>query len=329
MAGFRNILGHEQVIAAMQNAIMLGKVSHAYILNGEAGSGKKILAEAFAMTLQCEKGAKEPCMECRSCKQALTKNQPDIIYIHHEKPNTISVEDIRKQVNDDVAIKPYSSPYKIYIIDEAEKMNTAAQNALLKTIEEPPAYVVLLLLTANADSFLPTIRSRCITLEIHPVRDEDVQKYLIEVLKVPQEKAAICTAFAQGNVGKAARLSGSEDFNEIKEGAVELLKRLHEIDIYELVAAVKQITKYKLEIEDYFDLFLVWYRDVLLYKATKEVNQLTFRDEFYDIKKQADISSYEGINEMIQALEKAKKRMEANVNLELVLELMLLTVKEN
>ena len=157
MAGFKDIIGHEQIIEHLQNAISMDKVTHAYILNGPDRSGKMMLAEAFAMALQCEKGGSEPCLACHSCKQAESHNQPDIIYVKHEKPNTISVDDIRTQVNNDIVVKPYSSRYKIYIIDEAEKMNQQAQNALLKTIEEPPAYAVLLLLTTNADLFLPTI----------------------------------------------------------------------------------------------------------------------------------------------------------------------------
>ena len=132
MAGFQEILGHEQIIEHFKNAITMDKVSHAYILNGPDLSGKRMLAEAFAMTLQCEKKGTEPCMECHSCKQTIGRNQPDIIYLQHEKPNTISVDDIRTQINNDIVVKPYSSPYKIYIIDEAEKMNVQAQNALLK-----------------------------------------------------------------------------------------------------------------------------------------------------------------------------------------------------
>ena len=136
MAGFKDIIGHKQIIEHLENAIKMDKVSHAYIFNGADKSGKKMLAEAFAMALQCENQENKPCMECRSCKQAMDHNQPDIIYVSHEKPNTIGVDDIRLQVNNDIVIKPYSSKYKIYIIDEAEKMNIQAQNALLKTIEE-------------------------------------------------------------------------------------------------------------------------------------------------------------------------------------------------
>lgn len=329
MGKFSNIIGHEKIITYFQNAITMDKVSHAYILNGADRSGKMMLAEAFATALQCEKGGPQPCQECRSCKQAAGRNQPDIIYVTHEKPNTLGVEDIRRQVNDDIVLKPYSSRYKIYIIDEAEKMNVQAQNALLKTIEEPPAYAVLLLLTTNADSFLPTILSRCVRLDLKAVADEKIRRFLIDEKQVPDYQADICVAFAQGNVGKAIQLAGSEKFNEMKNSALQLIKRLDEIDLYEMTEAIKQITEYKLEISDYFDLIMIWYRDVLLYKATADANQLVFQEEIYNIKKKASKSSYEGIEQVLEDLEKAKVRLRANVNFELVIELLLLSIKEN
>ena len=288
-----------------------------------------MLAEAFAAALQCEEKGMEPCGNCRSCKQAAGRNQPDILYVSHEKPNTISVDDVRKQINDDIALKPYSSKFKIYIVDEAEKMNVQAQNALLKTMEEPPSYAVILLLTVNADSFLPTILSRCVRLDLKPVSDEKIRKYLIEQKQVSKDQADICVAFAQGNVGKAIRLSDSENFNEMKNSAISLIKRLDEIDLHGMMEAVKKITDYKLEINDYFDFIMIWYRDVLLYKATADANRLIFRDEVYSIKKAASHSSYEGIETILTALDKAKDRLRANVNFELLIELLLLTIKEN
>lgn len=329
MAGFKDIIGHEQIIEHLQNAIAMDKVSHAYIINGPDKSGKMMLAEAFAMTVQCEKGGRDACLECHSCKQALGRNQPDIIYVSHEKPNTISVDDIRTQVNNDIVIKPYSSRHKIYIIDEAEKMNVQAQNALLKTIEEPPAYAIILLLTTNADNFLPTILSRCVSLNIKAVPDETVEKYLMSNWQIPDYQAQICVAFAQGNVGKAIQLASSSDFNELKASVLQLVKRLHEIDLYELTEAVKQIGEYKLQINDYFDLMMVWYRDVLYFKATGDVNGLIFKDEVYDIKRRAEKSSYNGIEQIIEALQKAQLRLSANVNFDLVMELLLLTIQEN
>lgn len=329
MAGFKDILGHEQIISHLQNAITMDKVSHAYIINGPDKSGKRMLAEAFAAALQCERGDGEACGECHSCKQAEGRNQPDIIYVSHEKPNTISVDDVRAQVNNDIVIKPYSSKYKIYIVDEAEKMNVQAQNALLKTIEEPPAYAVILLLTTNADTFLPTILSRCVTLNIRAVPDETIKKFLMKNCQVPDYQADVCVAFAQGNVGKAIQLASSEDFNELKAAALQLMKRVRDIDLYEMTEAVKQIGEYKLQINDYFDLMMIWYRDVLMFKATGDVNNLIFKDEVYDIKRQAEKSSYNGIEEILRALAKAQIRLNANVNFDLVIELLLLTIKEN
>lgn len=329
MAGFKDILGHEQIISHLQNAITMDKVSHAYIINGPDNSGKRMLAEAFAAALQCEKGGSEPCGECHSCKQAEGRNQPDIIYVSHEKPNTISVDDIRGQVNNDIVIKPYSSRYKIYIVDEAEKMNVQAQNALLKTIEEPPAYAVILLLTSNADAFLPTILSRCVTLNIKVVPDERIKKFLMSRYQVPDYQADVCVAFAQGNVGKAIQLASSEDFNELKTATLQLMKRVRDINLYEMTVAVRQIGEYKLQINDYFDLMMIWYRDVLMFKATGDVNGLIFKDEVYDIKRQAEKSSYNGIEQILQALRKAQVRLNANVNFDLVIELLLLTIKEN
>ncbi len=329
MAGFQDIVGQEQIKEHLQNALEGKKVSHAYIINGEKSSGKEFIANVFAMALQCAGDTVQPCQECRSCKQALNANQPDIIKVAHEKPGTISVDDIRVQINNDVAIKPYSSPYKVYIVNEAEKMTPQAQNALLKTLEEPPEYAVILLLAANVNSLLPTILSRCVVLHMKPVSDELVKKYLMEQLQVPDYKAEVCVAFARGNVGKAKALASSEDFENVKNEALSLLKYIRDMELYEMVAAIKKISDYKLDVNDYLDIMAIWYRDILLFKATKDANHLVFREEIQAIRKTAGRSSYEGIEAVIKALDKAKSRLNANVNFDLTMELLLLEIKEN
>ena len=226
MAKFTDIVGQEQLKEHLQNAIAMNKVSHAYIINGERNAGKEFIARVFAMALQCEKKEAEPCGECHSCKQALSNNQPDIIYISHEKPNTIGVEDIRAQINNDIVIKPYSSPRKIYIVNEGEKMTPQAQNALLKTLEEPPEYAVIVILTTNVEALLPTVLSRCVVLNMKPVSDALVKKYLMEQLGVPDYKANICVAFARGNIGKAKLLASSEEFEKVKDEAISLVKNI-------------------------------------------------------------------------------------------------------
>ena len=145
MTGFKDVVGRKDLVSYIQKAITQNQISHAYILNGERGSGKKMFAQLFAMRLQCERGGAEPCNECHSCRQALSGNHPDIIRVVHEKPNTISVDEVRVQINNDIMIRPYNGKYKIYIVPDADMMTPQAQNALLKTIEEPPEYAVIFL----------------------------------------------------------------------------------------------------------------------------------------------------------------------------------------
>lgn len=329
MASFQDIIGQEQIKEHLHNALELNKISHAYILHGEKSSGKEFIARIFAMTLQCEQGGVEPCNECRSCKQTLSYNQPDIIWVTHEKPGTIGVDDIRVQINNDIAIKPYSSKRKIYIVNDADKMTAQAQNALLKTLEEPPEYAIILLLVANINNLLSTILSRCVVLTMKPVKDELVKNFLMKELQVPDYKADVCVAFARGNIGKAKMLASSEEFDHIKADAVSLLKYIQDMEIQEIVSAIKKINEYKLEIGDYLDIIAVWYRDVLLFKATADANPVIFKEEIQAIRKVAERCSYEGIELVIEALDKAKKRLDANVNFDLVMELLLLTIREN
>lgn len=329
LTGFDGVVGHEEIISHLQNAIRLGKVSHAYIFGGEHGSGKKLLASLFAMTLQCQEHGIEPCMKCASCKKALNKNHPDIINITHEKPNSIGIDEIRDQLINDVGIKPYESPYKIYIVNDADKLTLQAQNALLKTIEEPPAYAVVMLLADNPDALLPTITSRCVILSLKPVGDRLVKDYLMDRMHIPDYQAEVQASFAQGNVGKAQQMANSAEFTELTENALRILKHSREMEVYELVDAIKIMSAEKQNIYDYLDLFTMWFRDVLLFKATKEVDNLVFKEEINYIKERASVSSYEGLEQIIDAIHIADSRLRANVNFDLVMELLFLTIREN
>lgn len=331
MAKFSDIIGQDGIKDYFKNAIKLQKVSHAYIVNGERCAGKEFIANIFAQALLCQNPGedREPCQECHSCKQALGNNHPDMIRVVHEKPNTIGVEDVRTQINHDIGIKPYSSPYKVYIMNEGEKMSPQAQNALLKTLEEPPQYAVILILTTNAAGLLPTILSRCVLLNMKPVGDNLVKEYLCSHMELPDYKADIAVAFARGNIGRAKLLAASEEFDNIKEEAITLLKYIKEMDLSDLLASVKKMGEFKVDINDYLDILSIWYRDVLLFKATNDVNHLIFKEEIQYIRKVADVSAYAGIEAILVALEKAKSRLNANVNFDLTMEMLLLTIKEN
>lgn len=324
---FQDIVGQEQITGHLQNAIRMGKVSHAYIIQGEAGSGKKLLADTFATTLQCEEGGIEPCGHCQSCKQAVSGNHPDIRRVTHEKAS-ISVDDIRLQLNNDILVKPYSRPYKVYIIDEAEKMTEQAQNAMLKTIEEPPEYAVIILLTVNAKLLLPTILSRCILLNVRPVARGQITKLLTERYGIAGFMAEVAADFADGVPGKAIAYAQSGEFVALKDEVIKLLRRLSDTPAEELYKKVKEWAGRKAELPDILSLMNLWYRDVLVMKSTGGSGRIIFREEERDLRDLAEQQSYLRLQECLEAIELTRQRLNANVNLEVSLEMLLYTMKE-
>lgn len=309
MLDYNQVIGHKSIKDHLQMAIENSRVSQAYIFSGEDGCGKKLLADIFAKTLLCEEGKSTPCNKCKSCLQMEGGNQPDLKYVTHEKA-TIGVDDIRIQLNNDILIKPFASKYKIYIIDEAEKMTEAAQNALLKTIEEPPQYAIILLLTTNTTKLLPTILSRCVTVPFKAVANGEIKKYLMERYTIPDYLAEISAGFCQGNVGRAIKYATSESFIESKDAILHMLKKIDDMELYEIMESIKQFSANKLEVEDYIDLMILWYRDVLLFKVTKDPNLLLYKNEYRAISRQAARHNYEGIENIIQAMDKAKIRLD-------------------
>ena len=345
---WNDVVGLTQLTDNLQNAIKHNKISHAYLIQGEKLSGKRMIADIFARALQCEAGkassehqetlfempseatGPRPCNQCRSCKQAINGNHPDIIYVTHEKPNVISVDNIRQQVNGDIAIKPYSGTYKIYIIDEAEKMNVQAQNALLKTLEEPPSYAVILLLATRAEAMLQTILSRCVVLNTKPVPDDLIKHYLMQKVEIPDYRASICASFARGNVGRAIELASNEVFDHMKSSVLGLLKHITELETNQIAAEVKKITEEKFDTNDYLDLCFIWYRDVLLYKACGGFGSscpVIFKEELTALESAAKYYHYEAIERIIHAIDRARSRIAANVNFDLTMELMFLDMK--
>ncbi len=319
---FSEIIGQDEIKKHLKSAIRMNQVSHAYIISGEKESGKRMLAEAFACTLLCDEKGEDACGTCKSCRQSVGHNNPDIIYVTHEKKE-LSVDDIRLQVNATVGLKPYSHDRKVYIIDDAEGMNERAQNALLKTIEEPPSYVTMLLLTTNENAFLPTILSRCIRLPLRPVQPEKIRKYIMDRYGLPDYRADMSIAFAQGNLGRAVSLATSEEFNEKKNAVTRLLRKVRDLEDYEITSEAQFFSEHKAELTDLLNLLQIWYRDVLLYKAVGERAGLIFKEDANYIRRQADSLSYREIERHFESIERAREAYRYNVNTDLVSEQLL------
>lgn len=326
---FSDVIGHDDLKKYMKMAINKEKVAHTYILNGESGSGKTILTNLFVLSLMCEmqNTDAEPCGECDACRKIQGNNHPDVITLQKEKKD-YRIEEVREQLNNDIGLRPYSSDKKIYIIPDAEKMTPLVQNAILKTLEEPPEYAIIILQTANVEGMLQTIKSRSVILQLKSVRDTQVIKYLMERERLPDYEAKICASFAQGNIGKAIKLARSASFREVKDQVITMMTEIRECRSDKMDIYIKNAVEIKSEILEYLDLVTIWIRDALIYKSTKNMNIIIFQQNITHIKKFTQVYSYDGLEKILKEIEVTKNRLKANVKFELAIELLLRTIKE-
>ena len=243
----------------------------------------------------------------------------------------MGVDDIREQINDDALIKPYGSPYKIYIIPKSDTMTVQAQNALLKTIEEPPSYAIFILLAANTDAFLPTILSRCVMLNAKTVSEGEIVNELKSKFGVGDYDAKVAASFAGGNIGKAEKLISSDSFKDSKDSVTDLIRNVANGGMDVIAKTVKDLNDYKDDkeaLKDYLDMIRVWFGDVLKFKTTKDDSELVFQESLVEIKQLADHVSFENINGILDEIEKAEERTKSNVGFDSNMEVMLLGIKE-
>ena len=292
MGAFDKLPDQKRAAAVLQRAILADRVSHAWLLTGSSPSDLQALALAFATTLQCSErapGTADACMMCRSCRQAIDSNHPDIRIWTHEKPKTFSVNEARDLVSD-VSIRPFSSERKVYIVPDAHLMRADAQNTLLKTLEEPPEYVVILLLAQSADAMLETIRSRC---------------QIVELAAKPVEYDPA-----------------------LRQIAENILLHISSWDLAQIRAVIKELEAYKVQADSLLGLFASWYRDVLYFKASMDPDTLLFPEYLSQIRSAAGSMSYEGIQSVLDNVCRALLRLRANVNFNLTMELLLLAMQD-
>lgn len=327
-----DIAGQTVALTHLKNALKKDQISQAYMLIGEPGMGKKTIAESFAESILCEErkpGEYEHCGKCRSCHQVETGNHPDCIFVTHEKPNLISVDEIREQLVSDVEIKPYQDSKKVYIVPDAEMMNEQAQNALLKTLEEPPEYAVIILLVANADLMLPTLLSRSIKLPLAPLPDQVIEEKLIKDYNIQKYRTSSIVKFARGNLGRAIEMSENDDFIEDKNTASDIMKKVVKTESYQWKDWIDELSKDKTRLPFFLGLFMDWYRDILMAKSGAGRERLMFADEESVITEEAGEYDYEGLKYCIEAIEDAQAKVRANVKLSLVLENLFNTLSLN
>lgn len=325
MYTFEEIRGNTPLVEQLRRSAASGRSSHAYLFLGGAGAGKRLIANTFAKALQCE-GEKRPCDSCKSCHAFNHGNHPDVIYFQPLKNGkTYTIEDVREQLLETVDLKPFQYEKKIYIIEKADTLNIQSQNALLKTLEEPPAHAVFLLLAERAEAFLPTILSRVVVMKIRPLSAETIADYLMQAGHLAEE-SHILSAYAQGRIGQALELVEDEGFREMRQdilGKLEVLPSMSEGDAYLLA---KEFEVYKNDLR-FLDIMELWYRDLLTAKSLREEGYLIQRDKkdaiFRAAKEPAAL-----LAKKAAAVRTARMRLAQNANFRLTMEVMLMDLKE-
>lgn len=323
---FSDFIGQDNIKTYFSDTAKNGKVSHSYILSGRKGTGRKTLARIFASSLLCENDEKKPCGVCRSCKMAFSGNHPDLITLTHEKKSVISVDEIRAQLISTISVKPYYGGKKIYIIPECELLRQEAQNALLKSIEEPPDFAVIIMITDNLSSLLPTVRSRSMELSFIPLSDSIVKDYLMKNTGADDKEASVCAAFAGGSIGMALTFRQSETFGEDLKKTVDFIKHSKSLPSNEIFSFAKEVCEDKENLLQILDIMLFMYRDILMYKTLKEEASLTFIDETEYIVSKARETDYEELSRVIRSTQELKERLKYNANAEAALDVLLLDI---
>lgn len=325
MYTFEEIRGNTPLVEQLRRSAASGRSSHAYLFLGGAGAGKRLIANTFAKALQCE-GEKRPCDSCKSCHAFNHGNHPDVIYFQPLKNGkTYTIEDVREQLLETVDLKPFQYEKKIYIIEKADTLNIQSQNALLKTLEEPPAHVVFLLLAERAETFLPTILSRVVVMKIRPLSAETIADYLMQAGHLAEE-SHILSAYAQGRIGQALELVEDEGFREMRQDILGKLEALPSMSEGEAYLLAKDLEGYKNDLR-FLDIMELWYRDLLTAKSLREEGYLIQRDKkdaiFRAAKEPAAL-----LAKKAAAVRTARMRLAQNANFRLTMEVMLMDLKE-
>jgi len=311
---FESIIGHNSIKNQISKSINSDKLSHAHLLVGEDGIGKSILARDIGLKI-------------------LGKNKDmqyvDLVEWRIEKnKSTIGVSSIRTLI-EEINKKPYEGDKKVIIIYEADKMTAQAQNALLKTIEEPPKNVTMLLLCENLEVILDTVKSRCQIHKLKSLTVDEIKEFLkINYPDLSLEEIRVIVAFSDGIPGKAEKFIEDDSFKNIRNITLEILLVLNKVGTEELIKYEKKLSNQKENFKEILTAFLSYIRDTIIYKEIEEENIIINIDKLLNIKELANIYSFNKLNGIINIINATRENLDRNVNPGLTFEVMLLKMQE-
>ena len=306
---FEKIIGQRFAKKYLSNSIKSNMISHAYMFEGPSGVGKNTMARELAATL----------LEMENLF-----NSPDYIEITPDG-NSIKIAQIRK-LQSDILVKPYKS-YKIYVIDEAQKMTVEAQNALLKTLEEPPKYAIIILITNNKESLLDTIKSRCEIIKFTPIPLVEVADYLTQT-GVDKNRASLLANFSRGSMQKAIELSESEDFHIMRDEVQKYVETFLTGSMLDIMDIQSSIEKYKDNITNVLDLIVNYFRDIMMVKENVDSSMIINLDRLVFIKNMSTKITYSQLSKIIDIIEETKNKLRSNCNFNISIQVMTLNIYE-
>lgn len=308
-----HFIGHERIIESLRKRILTGEISHAHIIVGEDGIGKSNLAKLLAINIL---GGHQD------------RNYVDIVNYRCKK-SSFGVDDVRDIV-DEVSKKPFEGDKKVIIIHDGNKMTVQAQNALLKTIEEPPRGVFIILLCESLELILDTIKSRCQIYKLTPLTKDEVKLYIerlgTENYSNEEIKAAI--SYSEGIPGKAEKFLKDSSLKDLRNLLIDLLYILVNGNLQKLLDFEVKILSYKDKKEEILNILASFIRDIIVYKEVNEINVIINGDKIENIKQLAIEMSYKKLNKIIDKIGEARKTILSNSNFQLTIRVMLIGFME-
>jgi DNA polymerase-3 subunit delta' len=329
---FHDCIGHHQSIAFLQSTVVHERLAHAYLFHGEEAIGKRLTATRLAQALNCEQPHEtenlDSCGACRSCQQIETRTHPDFFVIEPDREQAtrqIKIEQVR-EIEHQIMYRPLIGERKICLIDDADRMTIGAANALLKTLEEPPAHSLFLLISSRPAALPATIRSRCQSLRFTTPARTQVEAALILKREIPPADARFLAIISEGRIGDALRADVNETRARQQE-LVDLVRPQSLQSVGSILSSAEAIAKTD-RAQETLTWLTRWIRDLVLLQIGGDRDQILYLDDLATLEAYAKQADTDSLLDLLREIELTEQRATRHLNLHMALETILLRLRD-